>query len=142
MTLTLRRQLTVALENEPGRLAMICRLLADSGVTIDGLCVIDNIEQGVVRILPSDADLCHDQLTSHGFCVVESEVLAVNLSIMHGILARVTEALAHEKVNIDYAYVTAAHEAGYSMLIMKVSDLPMAESILENLAFDGSLPSD
>jgi hypothetical protein len=140
MTFTLRRQLTVALENEPGRLAMISRLLTDSGVTIDGLCVIDNIEQGVVRILPSDADLCHDQLTSNGFYVVESEVLAINLSSMHGILARVTQALADGKINIDYAYVTAAHEAGYSMLVMKVSDLPMAESILEGLSFDGSLP--
>ena len=141
MTFTLRRQLTVALENEPGRLALISRLLADSGVTIDGLCVIDNIEQGVVRILPSDADACHEHLTSHGFYVVESEVLAVNLSSIRGILARVTQALADGKINIDYAYVTAAHEAGYSMLVMKVSDLPMAESILENLAFDGSLPS-
>ncbi|RKX34299.1 MAG: amino acid-binding protein [Verrucomicrobia bacterium] len=142
MTFTLRRQLTVALENEPGRLASISRLLANSGVTIDGLCVIDNIEQGVVRILPSDADVCHDHLTSRGFYVVESEILAVNLSNMHGILARVTEALAHGKVNIDYAYVTAARDAGYSMLAMKVSDLPLAESILEELAFDGSLPSD
>jgi hypothetical protein len=142
MTFTLRRQLTVALENEPGRLAAISQLLADSGVTIDGLCVIDNIEQGVVRIVPSDADACRDHLTSNGYYVVESEILAVNLSNMHGILARVTQALARGKVNIDYAYVTAAHESGYSMLVMKVSDLPQAESILEPLAFDGSLPSD
>ena len=142
MTFTLRRQLTVALENEPGRLAAISQILADSGVEIDGLCVIDNIEQGVVRILPSDADLCHDHLTVAGFYIVESEVLAVNLSNMHGILARVTRALADGKVNIDYAYVTAAHDAGYTMLVMKVSDLPLAESILEELAFDGSKTGD
>ena len=50
-------------------------------IAIDGLCVIDNIEQGVVRIVPTDADACHDHLTSRGFYVVESEVLAVNLRI-------------------------------------------------------------
>ena len=49
-----------------------------------------------------------------------------------------TQALADGKVNIDYAYVTAAHEAGYSMLVMKVSDVALSESILKELAFDGS----
>ena len=138
MTFTLRRQLTVALENQPGRLATISRLLADSGVAVDGLCVIDNIEQGVVRIVPTDADACHDHLTSNGFYVAESEVLAVNLTNIRGILARVTQALADGKINIDYAYVTAAQEAGYSLLVMKTSDLPRSESILKELAFDGS----
>jgi len=142
MTFTLRRQLTVALENEPGRLAAISRLLADSGVAIDGLCVIDNIEQGVVRIVPSDADTCHETLTSNGFYVVESEVLAVNLNNLRGTLSRVTRALARARVNIDYAYVTAPMEPGYSMLITKVSDLPLAESILKKLAFDGSTSGD
>ena len=79
MTFTFRRQLTVALENEPGRLAGISGLLADAGLAIEGLCVVDNIDKGVVRIISSDADECRRLLTDQGHCVVESEVLAVSV---------------------------------------------------------------
>lgn len=136
MTFTFRRQLTVALENEPGRLAEISGLLADAGLAIEGLCVVDNIDKGVARIISSDADECHRLLTDKGLCVVESEVLAVTVPNERGRLARVSHALGESLINIDYAYVTASPEAGTSLLIMKVSDLAQAEAVLAEIAGD------
>ncbi len=133
MTFTFRRQLTVALDNEPGRLAEISGLLAEAGLAIEGLSVVDNIDKGVVRIISSDADTCHSLLTRKGLGVVESEVLAVSVPNERGRLARVSQALGEARINIDYAYVTAAPDAGISLLIMKVSDLDQAEAVLKAL---------
>ncbi|MEZ5274833.1 MAG: ACT domain-containing protein [Opitutaceae bacterium] len=140
MNFDLRRQLTVALENEPGRLAAISRILAEAGHSIHGLCVIDNIEQGVVRMLVSDPGSCADLLNHHGFCVVESEVLAISVPNLKGVFARVTRVLAENRINVDYAYLTAGEGSDTSLMVMKVSDLVAAESVLValNESGDGS----
>ena len=51
MHIHLQRQLSIALENQPGRLAAISRLLADHGINIEAISVIDNVEQGMVRLM-------------------------------------------------------------------------------------------
>jgi len=138
MTFTLKRQLTVALENEPGRLAAISRILAEAGQSIHGLCVIDNIEQGVVRMLVSDPGSCADLLHHHGFYVVESEVLAISVPNRRGVFARVTRVLAENRINIDYAYLTAGEGTDTSLMVMKVSDLVAAEKVLVGLNESGN----
>ena len=130
MTFTLKRQLTVALENEPGRLAEISRIVAEAGHSIHGLCVIDNVEKGLVRILVSDPGNCAELLNNRGFYVVESEVLAITVPNSRGTFARVTRALADNRINIDYAYLTAGPAAETSLMVMKVSDLDGAEAAL------------
>lgn len=133
MIFDLKRQLTVALENEPGRLAAISGILAEAGQSIHGLCVIDNIEKGVVRMIVSDPASCADLLNQRGFYVVESEVLAISVPNVRGVFAGVTRVLAEHRINIDYAYLTAGEGAETSLMVMKVSDLVAAESALLGL---------
>ena len=77
MITELRRQLSVAIENEPGRLGHIGRMLAARGIHIDAFSVIDNVEQGMVRLMTSDPTAARAALKTEGLPVVETEVLAV-----------------------------------------------------------------
>lgn len=133
MEFAVKRQLTVALQNQPGRLAEISQLIGSHGLQIEALCVVDNIEQGVVRLLVDDAARCKDLLLKNGCYVVEAEVLAIHLSDRRGRLAAVTKALAAAHINIDYAYATVEHEKARTLLVMKVSNVRMAEDILGKL---------
>ena len=133
MEFAVKRQLTVALQNQPGRLADISQLIASHGFNIEALCVIDNVEQGVVRLLVSDAGKCKDLLVKEGFYVVEAEVLAIQLSDRKGKLALVTKSLASARINIDYAYATVDHPKARTLLVIKVSNVRMAEEILSKL---------
>jgi hypothetical protein len=136
MKFAVKRQLTVALENQPGRLAEISQLIAGQGLNIEALCVVDNIEQGVARLLVDDPTRCRAALAGGGFYVVEAEVLAIRLTDRRGRLATVTRALASAHINIDYAYATVDHAEAGTLLVMKVSNTRLAEDILARLAED------
>ena len=135
MHYTTERQITVVLENQPGRLGVISRLLAAEGVNIVALSVIDAIEQGVVRLITSDAESCRRVLADAGLYLVEADVLAVAAADRPGKLAELCDALSAARINIDYAYTsTAGRDAdGRSGLIFKVSNLARAREIFDLL---------
>lgn len=135
MEFALKRQLSIALQaDEPGRLASLTHLVSDRGFNIEALCVVDNMDQGVVRVLVDQPGPCKDALLAGGFSVVEAEVLAIKLTDRKGRLATVTKALAAARINVDYAYSTVDHREAHTLLVMKVSDPRLAESILTGLA--------
>ncbi len=136
MQFSIKRQLTVALQNQPGRLAEISQIVATNGLNIEALCVVDNVEQGVVRLLVDEPARCRELLVEDGFYVVEAEVLAIHLADRRGKLAVVTKALAASQINIDYAYSTVDHVQAATLLVMKVSNIRLAESVLGQLETD------
>lgn len=130
------RQLTVAIENQPGRLAAIGRTLAAHGINIKDLSINDTVEQGVVRLITSEAGRARELLTAAGLYVIEAEVLAVDLRDIPGTLARVSQALADAGVNIEYAYGSEDANEQKLRLILKVSSVPRAVEVLASLSDD------
>ena len=133
MNFKLQRQLTVAIENQPGRLAAICQALATSGINIKDLSILDNIEQGVIRMVTNDAVACKALLTAQGFHPVEAEVVVIDLADTPGKLAVLADALAKGGVNIDYAYGSESPTEQRMRMVMKVSPLPRACEIIKSL---------
>lgn len=127
------RQLTVAIENQPGRLAAIGRTLADHGINIKDLSINDTVEQGVVRLIASDPPRARELLTAAGLYVIEADVLAVDLSDFPGTLARVSQALADAGINIEYAYGSEDPSERTLRLILKVSNLAQAGEVVRGL---------
>ena len=134
MHCNIERQLSVAIENQPGRLASICRILAGQGINIRDLTVVDNIEQGMIRLIPSNPELCKSLLLREGLYIVEADVIVVILKDLPGQLSRLSEALAQAQINIDYAYGTEDSSEEKMRVVIKVSNLPRAREILEALA--------
>ena len=130
MTVHLQRQLSVALENQPGRLAAISRLLADGGIYIEAVCVIDNVEQGVVRLITDNPVNSRTILERAGCHVVEAEVLTLELTDQLGKLAMISEALAAASINIEYAYASVDHAGAQTRLILKASRAREAQEVL------------
>lgn len=133
MKCAVQRQLSVAIENQPGRLAAISRLMAGRGINIKDLSVVDNVEQGMIRLIPSDAVLCKSLLVSQGLNVVEADVLELILNDTPGKLALVSQVLADAQVNIDYAYGSEDATQDRFRLILKVSNIPKAVEALQRL---------
>jgi hypothetical protein len=130
MITELRRQLSVAIENEPGRLGQIGRLLAAQGIHIDAFSVIDNVEQGMVRLMTSDPAAARTVLKAAGLPVVEAEVLAIEMTDRVGNLASVGEALAAAGINIEYAYASTAQVGQPARLILKSNHPQRAREVL------------
>ena len=133
MQIHLQRQLSVAIENAPGRLAAVSALLADRGINIEGLCVINNVEQGMLRMIVSDAAAARAILERSGFPVIEADVLNVELTDRLGKLARLTAVLATANINIEYAYATVDHAGARTRMVLKTTHPRKALHLLEAL---------
>jgi hypothetical protein len=130
MKYAVQRQLSIAIENQPGRLAAISRALAEQSINIRDLTVVDNVEQGMIRLITSDAEKCKAVLGKLGLYIVEADVLEVILTDTPGRLAVFSQALADAQINIDYAYGSEDKSQEHIRLILKVSNLPKACQVI------------
>jgi hypothetical protein len=128
------RQVSVFLENKPGRLAHLLSALAGEKVNLVALTVMDHHEQGVLRFLASDPARAVQSLKNLGVPYFETEVLLIELRNQPGALARVCEVLAEGHVHIDYAYCSTGGRTGKTVAVLKVSNTEKAKRLLGDLA--------
>lgn len=133
MNYVIHRQLSVAIENQPGRLAAISKAMASKGINIKDISVVDNIEQGMIRLVTSDPVTCKEVLVKEGLYVVEADVVIVDIPDNPGQLATLSQALAEAQINIDYAYGSEEPDEKKFRIVLKVSNIAKAIEIIRGL---------
>ena len=128
------KQISVFLENKPGRLANVLSALAREKVNITAMSVMDSHEHSVLRFVSGDMPKTLQVLKSLSTPHAEAEVLQVELRNQPGALSHLCELLAQEHVNIDYAYCSAGGRNGKTMGIFKVSNTEKAMRLLNGSA--------
>ena len=126
-----RKQITVFLENKPGRLAQVLSALAQNKINIVALALMDRQDQAVLRLVAEDEPATRKTLSGLNLQSAVADVLAVELKNQPGALARVCESLAGGKINIDYAYCSSGGRNGKVYGIFKVSNLDKAQRVLD-----------
>ena len=124
------KQITVFLENKPGRLANVLSSLAREKVNLTALSVMDRHEHNVLRLVPDNAAQATKILRGLNIQFAEAEVLLVELRNQPGALAHVCEVLAGEHIGIDYAYCSSGGRNGRVFGIFKVSNTEKAMRVL------------
>ena len=124
------KQISVSLENKPGRLAKLLSALARDKINITALAVMDSHEHSVLRLVTSDPSKTVQVLNSLGARHAESDVLVVELRNQPGALAHVCEQLAGGHINIDYAYCSAGGRNGKTVGVFKVASTEKAMRVL------------
>ncbi|RPI17226.1 MAG: ACT domain-containing protein [Acidobacteriales bacterium] len=112
-------QLSLFLENKPGRLIEPCRLLADAGINVRTLSVADTQQFGILRMIVSDWQKAMALLTGAGCVVKVTEVLAVEVPDRPGGLAGVLELFENSGVNIEYMYAFTFGRQDRAVLIFR-----------------------
>lgn len=126
------KQVSVFLGNEPGRLVDMLKPLADNQIDIQALSVAEAADFGIVRMVVSDTEGAVKALHDAQFTVRVNEVLAYEMpNVPGGLLKAVAEPLAKAGINVEYFYAFVGSEPGKAMVVLKVSDLEGAESVLE-----------
>ncbi len=125
------KQVSVFLENKPGRLSNVLSALAREKVNITALTVTDNVLRFVANDLPRTIQVLKALSTPHS----ETEVLQVELRNQPGALAHICELLAAEHIQIDHCYCSAgAAKNGKTLGVFKVSNTEKAMRILGGAA--------
>ena len=124
------KQISVFLENKPGRLANVLAALAAEKVNITALSVMDKHEHSVLRLTTDSPAKTSQIVQKLNAPFTETDVLVVELKNQPGALSHVCEVLAAEHINIDYAYCSSGGRNGKVVGIFKVSNTDKAMRVL------------
>lgn len=120
------QQLTIFLENKPGRLLKAYKVLAENGISLLTLSLADTKDFGLLRLILKDNDKALKILEEVGYATILNEVLAVEINDRSGALLPVLEALADNNINLEYTYAFAARGGEKAVLIIRVDDAEKA----------------
>jgi hypothetical protein len=123
-------QVTVFVENKPGRISRIARKLGDVGINIRAITISDMGDYGLINIISNDPDGAAQALSDEGFSVSRKHVIAIVIEDRPGGLADVTEFLHREGVNVSNAYGFILQQKDRAVLILEVDDYLRAEELI------------
>jgi hypothetical protein len=124
------KQISIFMENKPGRMARVAKALADANVNIRALTIAEAGDFGIVRMVVDDTDRGYKVLREEGFTVSETDVLAVAIKDSPGGLFEIANSLGMNNINVEYAYAFVTAKAERAMLILRVDDLSGATRVL------------
>ena len=124
------KQISVFIENTPGRLAQFTRLLGDHHIDLVSLSVADTTHFGILRGIVADYEMAMKLISENGYTVKLTDVLAVSIPDEPGGLAQVLEMLAKNDVGVEYLYSFVRNAGDHALIIFRVDKLPEAEKIL------------
>ncbi len=124
------KQISLFVENRPGRMAKVSKTLSDTGVNIRALTIAEAGDFGVIRMVVDDPERGYKVLKENGFTVSTTDVLAVEMKDTPGGLYEIVNTLGESGVNVDYAYAFVTAKAQKAMLILRVDDLAKARAAL------------
>ena len=124
------RQISVFLENRPGKLYELTGLLARHGIDMRALSIAEATDFGIARIIASDAQKCALALREGQFIAQFSDVLAFAVPDEPGGLHNLLGEFNAARVNIEYMYAFLGSEKGRAYMIFRVTDTEAAEKAL------------
>ena len=126
------KQLSVSLENVPGKFLNVSECLAAEGINIRAISVADTSDISTVRFVTDDPPKTANVLRSHGYSVKETDVIAVEVPDHPGGLQAVLRPLREASINILYLYPYLGRgESQQPIVIMGVDKTEEATGILK-----------
>ena len=130
------QQLSVFVENRPGRLVDVLEVLAAEGLDLNGLSVADTTDFGILRLILSDPARGEKVLKEKGFIVKCTEVLAVDVHDSPGGLLFAIKAMSSVGISVEYMYAFGTKLSNPAMVILKTDDNVKAANTLKESNVD------
>ena len=125
------KQISVFIENQPGRLVAILEALKAKNINMLALFVSDTTDFGIVRMILSDTALGIEALREANFAVKETVVIKQEIpDIPGGLLETIARPLTEAGINLEYFYAFLDTAPGKATIVLKVSDPDKAEEVL------------
>ncbi|MEY6432752.1 ACT domain-containing protein [Thioalkalicoccus limnaeus] len=126
------QQLSLFLENRPGRLGAPLEAIAAAGINILTLSLADTAQFGILRLIVQEWDQAKRVLEQAGWVVSLTEVVAVDVQDRPGGLAEVLKVLEGADLNVEYMYAFSVRRGDEAMLIFRFEDPDRAIQVLKN----------
>lgn len=125
------KQISIFLENSPGRLYEATQALGEAGLNLRSLSICDVSGFGVLRILVSDVSRARRVVMEKQLPARVDDVVAAEIVDSPGSLAKVLKVLKENQVNVDYMYALAGASSGKAVMVFSFSDNDLAIKLLQ-----------
>ena len=123
------RQLSVSVENRPGTLAQVAKVLGDAKVNILAFLTTTSDSAGTAHVVVDNVDKAKKALDGAGLSYTEGDVLFVELKNAPGALGQFAEKLSAKGINITSGYQTSVKGSKKASVVLAVSDLEEAARV-------------
>lgn len=123
-------QISIFLENKPGGLENVTRILRDANINIRTLAVADTSDFGIVRLIVDHVAEANRVLKENGYTVSLTNVVAVEVPDQPGGLHSILEVLAQAKINIEYMYAFVERSGENAVMLFRFDNSDTAIDVL------------
>ncbi len=124
-------QISVFIENRPGRMKPLLEALAEHGLSIRALSIADTADFGIVRMIFEEPEEALQVIREADFTARTNEVLRVEVPDRPGgLLDAVVAPLAKANINIEYIYAFADNPLATAAVVLKVDELERALEVV------------
>ncbi|MBN1380139.1 MAG: ACT domain-containing protein [Deltaproteobacteria bacterium] len=128
-------QISIFMENKPGSLENVTRILKDADINIRTLSLADTSDFGILRLIVNDVDAAKKVLKENGFTVSRTTVIAVEVPDQPGGLHRIMSVIAAQNINVDYLYAFVEKSGENAVIIFRFNDPDAAIDVLQKNNF-------
>ncbi len=125
------RQISVFVENKPGRLSSITQILKENDINIRALSIADTRDFGILRIIATDPDKACAKLRQEACTVTLTEVVAISIDDEMGKLSDVMTVINDSGMNVEYMYAFLSKSDNKASIILRVDDNEKANAAFE-----------
>lgn len=124
------KQISVFIENTPGRLAEFTRLLGENHIDLISLSIADTASFGILRGIVADWERAMRLIIGAGYTARVNDVLTIEVPDRPGSLARVLRLLSEHDIQLEYLYSFLRDEGGQALIILRTEQLEKASRTL------------
>ncbi len=126
------KQISVFIENTPGRLAGFTKLLGEHQIDLVSLSIADTTHFGILRGIVADYERAERLISEAGYTVRLTDVLAASVPDQPGGLAQVLGMLSESGISIEYLYSFVRNAGKNALIIFRVEELERAAQVLKD----------
>ncbi|MCL2148096.1 MAG: amino acid-binding protein [Methanomassiliicoccaceae archaeon] len=123
-------QLSIFVNNEPGRLAAIAGILKDFKINLKAFNLAESSEFGILRAIVDEPDRAYEDIRSKGVIVKKTDVIGVAMDDSPGALFEAADVLGKAGINVDYGYAYSGKT--FESLFVRVDDAERAVRALKD----------
>jgi hypothetical protein len=126
------KQISVFLENSPGRLHEVTAAFGAAGINLRALSLADTSGFGVLRLLVSDLVKARRIAMERHWPARVDDVVAVRIPDLPGSLSKLLEPLRGARIDLEYMYAFTGFSSGEAVMIFRFKNHDKAKKVLQD----------
>ncbi len=125
------KQISVFMENRPGRLAEITKILSDNNIDMRAINIADTTDFGILRMIVDNFEKAEEVLRENNMTVSVTDVLTVSIEDTVGAFSKVIALLKEENISIEYIYSFIGEKSSKAIIVIKTNDVETSSQLLQ-----------